>query len=78
MIKYDDIPMHKRKEICHTLDVCESDQRRTIRIVPGSLLAAAKSAIRVTSAPTRPRLSSSRFYSTVFSLARAHALAALI
>ncbi len=23
MIKYDDIPMHKRKEICHTLVVCE-------------------------------------------------------
>ncbi len=41
MIKYDDIPMHKQKEICHTLVVCEvrpekDDPDRTRITIGGS------------------------------------------
>jgi hypothetical protein len=56
LIDYNNIPLHKRKEICHTMVVCEvrpekDDPDRTRITIGGT-----ESAILAMLAPTCPRL----------------------
>jgi len=75
LVDYHDIPAHKRKEICHTMVVCEVRPKRMIPIVPASPSGAVVFVTREMSARTRPPSISSSCYSTVCSFAKARASA---